>query len=150
MSTPKSPSAKPAAAPQPSAPKPATPRTGTSYAHQNRTSLPGGQPSAYKTAPNMRSNFQDASKPKQGSQMVKKDQPKPAPRPAPHIANGPDRAAFNARWEKERQMARPGAVPVKQVPPLPDRAARKAAFKAKRQAQEQQARAREKAQSRNR
>lgn len=70
-----------------------------------------------------------------GSQMVKKDQPKPALRPAPHRANGPDRAAFNARWEKERASAKP-----QQTKATPDREARKAVFKAQRQSQTGQGR----------
>lgn len=54
------------------------------------------------------------------SSMVKRQQPKPAPRPTPKLAMGPDRAAFNARWDNERQAAREH---------------RKAAFKAARRQQ---------------
>lgn len=129
MSAPKTPAAKPVS-PQASGK--------INYARTSRPSFNGA------------AQAKPAQSTSRGSQMVKKDQPKPAPRPAPHIANGPDRAAFNARWQRERQASRATSVPTKQVPPLPYRAARMAAFKAKRQAQEQQARAKEKSQSRDR
>jgi|GEM_PF-1602724 len=76
--------------------------------------------------------------------MVKRDQPKPAPRPAPHMANGPDRAAFNQKWrqeQKQAQAAQPKPGPQAQAKPQPhgrtenmDKMVRKAAFMARRQA----------------
>lgn len=57
--------------------------------------------------------------------MVKRQKPKPALRPAPHIAGGPDRAAFNQKWQQERKAAAPQKTPAK-------RQDRKAAFKAAR------------------
>lgn len=42
---------------------------------------------------------------RRSSFMVKRQQNRPVLRPAPHIANGPDRAAFNTAWEQERNDA---------------------------------------------
>ena len=57
------------------------------------------------------------------SAMVAKDRPHPAPRPSPDMAADVDRAAFDAAWKREGLDAADHA-----------RAARKAAFQAKRQA----------------
>lgn len=58
-----------------------------------------------------RAAFNKASNPerekRRESFMVKRQQPKPALRPAPHIANGPDRAAFNQQWQQEQKAAAP-------------------------------------------
>lgn len=56
--------------------------------------------------------------------MVKRQKPKPVLRPAPHIANGPDRAAFNRQWTDEQKSAAPKTEQTKQD--------RKAAFMAAR------------------
>ena len=45
------------------------------------------------------------NEPSRASSMVKESQPKPVLRPAPHIANGPDRTAFNQAWRHEQQQA---------------------------------------------
>lgn len=62
---------------------------------------------------------------RRASQMVKQDRPKPVQRPSPALAHGPDGTSFNARWQAERRDAANDAA----------RKARKADFKAKRQAQ---------------
>ena len=62
---------------------------------------------------------------RRASQMVTQDRPKPVQRPSPALAHGPDGSSFNARWQAERRDAANDA----------DRQARKADFKAKRQAQ---------------
>lgn len=59
--------------------------------------------------------------------MVKRDRPKPTLRPSPHKAYGPDKAAFNQRWNKEHEAAQQTTT----------REDRKAAFKAERSAQTQ-------------
>lgn len=40
-----------------------------------------------------------------GSEMVRNDQPKPAPKPSPELSYGPDGAAFNGAWEREQRRA---------------------------------------------
>ncbi|MBL4839070.1 MAG: hypothetical protein JKY34_15995, partial [Kordiimonadaceae bacterium] len=37
--------------------------------------------------------------------MVSRARPMPELRPGPHMAYGPDRSAFNQRWDNERQAA---------------------------------------------
>lgn len=44
------------------------------------------------------------NKPGRASTMIRNDKPHPAPRPS--WADGPDRAAFNAKWSKERRDAK--------------------------------------------
>lgn len=66
---------------------------------------------------------------RRASQMVKQDRPRPVQRPSPALAHGPDGTSFNARWQAERQNAANDAARQS------DRDARKANFKAKRQAQ---------------
>lgn len=98
--------------------------------------LPGDANAFEASAPNVSADFdrnrdpsiaaqlRDADKTeaeRRGSQMVKEDRPRPAPRPSPSLALGPDSSAFQARWEGEKESAA--------------RAARKAEFKAERQAQ---------------
>ena len=65
------------------------------------------------------------------STMVAKDRPHPAPRPSPDMAAEADRAAFNEAWQREGREAADHT-----------RAARKAAFLAKRQADPTPTRAR--------
>jgi len=82
----------------------------------------------FKNAPSVGARFEksrmDTPPPVQsGSTMVKQDQPKPAPRPSPSLSAGPDAAAFNARWQAERDNA--------------DKAARRAKFIAQRKTQSQ-------------
>lgn len=121
-----------------STPKNTRPNAGGKI-NYSRTTRPDFNKSAT-TAPD------PAKQARRESVMVKRDKPKPVLRPAPHIAAGPDRTAFNQTWNNERQSARTNAAPVKQA--APDREARKAAFKAKRRAQAQ-TRTKQKTQSRN-
>ncbi len=62
-----------------------------------------------KAAAKSRAAFNKASNPerekRRESFMVKRQKPKPVLRPAPHIANGPDRAAFNQQWSNEQKSA---------------------------------------------
>ena len=44
-----------------------------------------------------------------GSQMVRRDRPYPELKPAPDMARGPDRAAFNQSWTDEQRNARRAA-----------------------------------------
>lgn len=46
---------------------------------------------------------------RRGSFMVRRQQPKPVPRPSPSLALGPDRAAFDAQWTRELRAARKAA-----------------------------------------
>ena len=96
----------------------------TSYAWRHRADLPGA-PSKLDRAAQAAPRFADAPERKQGrgSTMVKADKPHPAPRPAPFLALGADRAAFNARWSREAANAAPEEL---------DRQARREAFKAMR------------------
>lgn len=111
----------------------------TSYAWQHRAELPGKE-AAFDQVRGSASSFEPARDPvharaladqgrteaeRRGSQMVKSDRPYPAPRPSPVFALGPDRAAFNTRWEREVDAARQQAE-------TPERAARREAFKAMR------------------
>ena len=50
-----------------------------------------------------RSENAKRNEPGRGSKMVQKQKPHPAPRPS--WAQGPDRAAFNAKWSMERRQA---------------------------------------------
>ncbi len=82
-------------------------------------------PESFSRASDVASAFEksrtDTPSPAQsGSTMDKQDQPKPAPRPSPSLAAGPDAAAFNTRWQAERDNA--------------DKAARRAEFVATRKA----------------
>lgn len=64
--------------------------------------------------------------------MVKRGKPQPVLRPAPHIANGPDRAAFNQAWRQEYKQAAPPKTPTK--PQRLTQQSRKAEFMARRKA----------------
>lgn len=46
---------------------------------------------------------------RRGSEMIKKDRPKPVAKPSPQMAFGPDSATFNAAWASERRSARRAA-----------------------------------------
>lgn len=111
----------------------------TSYAWQHRNELPG-QRSALDETHTSTPSFEPARDPlraramadlerseaqRRGSEMVRTDRPHPTPRPAPMLALGPDRAAFNARWDREVETAKRRAED-------PERAARREAFKAMR------------------
>ena len=41
-----------------------------------------------------------------GSDMIRRDQPKPVLKPSPALSMGPDRAAFNRAWSDEHRAAR--------------------------------------------
>lgn len=111
-------------------------RTGTSYAWQHRHDLPGA-PSSLDQPSTSRSAFEDGGEQGQGSQgsdaakaarresfMVQRSRPVPVLRPSPQLALGSDRAAFNARWQREAEAAN-------------DRAARREAFEKARKAPDQ-------------
>lgn len=100
--------------------------------------LPGERTGFEASAPDLRGAFDQNRDPfiaaqradlskteaqRRASQMVKDDRPKPVQRPGPALAQGPDGAAFNARWRAEQAVA--------------SREARKAEFKADRRAQSQ-------------
>lgn len=90
-----------------------------SYAYKNRHNLPGQASSLDSREPSGRA-FAEAQRTQEagrGSSMVANDRPAPAPRPSADIASGPDRAAFNARWDREADRA------------ADEREERKAAFK---------------------
>ena len=113
-------------------------RTGTSYAWQHRHDLPG-TPSSLDQPSITRSAFGDGDGGEQGqgsqgsdaakaarreSFMVQRSRPVPVLRPSPQLALGSDRAAFNARWQREAEAAN-------------DRAARREAFEKARKAPDQ-------------
>lgn len=102
----------------------------TSYAYQHRAELPGA-PSKLDRTPEAAPRFADTPTKSEarGSAMVKTDRPHPAPRPAPFLALGADRAAFNARWTREAEAANRQSED-------PERKARREAFKAKRRSQQ--------------
>lgn len=120
-----------------------------SYSYANRADLPGGEPSFYSAAPKSREAFDDARDPliaaqnrdlgkseaqrrfeqsrraDSGSDMIRRDQPKPVLKPSPALSMGPDRAAFNRAWSDEHRAARKkdkGADPLPETssytPPL--------------------------------
>lgn len=114
----------------------------TSYAWQHRADLPGER-TALDQVRGSAVSFEPARDPLRaraladqgeagsggrGSAMVKSAKPYPAPRPSPLLALGPDRAAFNARWEREVENAK------RQVEDS-EKAARREAFKAMRRTQ---------------
>jgi hypothetical protein len=84
-------------------------------------------PERFRSAPSVGAAFArshdavNTNRTAQGSAIVKQDRPKPAPRPSPRLAHGPDAAAFQQRWRAEKAAA--------------DRGTRKAEFIAKRKAQ---------------
>ena len=93
----------------------------TSYAYGNRAALPGRASTLdtselSKAHAEARDNKQLPARP---STMVTKDSPQPQPHPSPDMAHEVDRACFDQRWNDEA------------------RAARKAAFIAKRNAETQ-------------
>jgi len=102
-----------------------------SYAHDNQGTLPGSPPKAQNTAPRVQEAFdknRDSTIARQKADlnkseferrresptreqrreafMIKRDQPKPSLRPGPQLARGPDRTAFNQRWQAEQQAAK--------------------------------------------
>lgn len=101
-----------------------------SYSYANRADLPGGEPSFYANAPKSREAFDNARDPliavqnrdlgkseaqrrfeqsrrmDGGSEMIRRDQPKPVFKPSPALSMGPDRAAFNRAWSDEYRAAR--------------------------------------------
>ena len=111
-----------------------------SYSYANRANLPGGEPSFTASAPKARDDFDNARDPLiatqkrdlgkseaqrrfeltrregQGSDMIRRDQPKPVLKPSPALAMGPDRAAFSRAWWDEHRTARK-KNPLPDVPP---------------------------------
>lgn len=77
-------------------------------------------PESFADAPKVGAPFKQSrdAAPKRDAAMVRQDRPKPAPRPSPGLAQAADAAAFNARWQAEKDAA--------------DKANRRAAFLAKR------------------
>ena len=95
--------------------------SGSSNPSVARTVSPGAP--SLEAAPSPRAEFDRArsdTSPQRDrpSNMVAEDQPKPAPRPSPSMADGADAAAFNARWQAEHDATKAAQV----------RATRKAAF----------------------
>jgi len=112
-----------------------------SYSYTNRADLPGGEPSYYSGAPKSREAFDNARDPliaeqkrdlekseaqrrfeqsrrtDGGSDMIRRDQPKPVLKPSPALSMGPDRAAFNRAWSDEHRSARKKD---KEKEPLPE------------------------------
>ena len=91
-----------------------------SFSHEMRTSLPGHEPRAFKAAPDMgrafelnrdplvRRQWEEARKSeaqRRGSDMVRQDAPRPAPRPKPSLARTPEGQVFAERWQAERAAA---------------------------------------------
>jgi hypothetical protein len=116
-----------------------------SYSYANRADLPGGEPRFYANAPKTREAFDNARDPliaeqkrdlekseaqrrfeqsrrtDSGSDMIRRDQPKPVLKPSPALSMGPDRAAFSRAWWDEHRSARkknllpdvpPPAIPI--------------------------------------
>lgn len=120
-----------------------------SYSYANRADLPGGEPRFYANAPKSREAFDNARDPliaeqkrdlgkseaqrrfeqsrrtdpglDRGSDMIRRDQPKPVLKPSPALSMGPDRAAFSRAWWDEHRSARkknllpdvpPPAIPI--------------------------------------
>jgi len=94
--------------------------TASSFSRSQGANLPGAQPSAEANSPSVRQAFDQNRDPSIAAQtadqikteaqrrqsfMVKRDRPHPVQRPSPSLALGADSAAFNARWEKERNAA---------------------------------------------
>lgn len=105
-----------------------------SYSYANRADLPGGEPRFYASAPKTREAFDNARDPliaeqkrdlgkseaqrrfeqsrrtdsglDRGSDMIRRDQPKPVLKPSPSLSMGPDRAAFSRAWWDEHRAAR--------------------------------------------
>jgi len=112
-----------------------------SYSYANRADLPGGEPSFYSAAPKSREAFDNVRDPliaeqkrdlgkseaqrrfeqsrrtDSGSDMIRRDQPKPVLKPSPSLSMGPDRAAFNRAWSDEHRAARKKD---KEKEPLPE------------------------------
>lgn len=114
----------------------------TSYAWQHRAELPGPR-SALDQARTSAPSFEPARDPlralaladlgmteaqRRGSDMVRSERPHPVLRPSPVLALGADRAAFNARWDREVENAKRRAEDA-------GRAARREAFKAMRRSE---------------
>jgi hypothetical protein len=111
-----------------------------SYSYANRADLPGGEPRFYASAPKARDDFDNARDPliaaqkrdlekseaqrrfeqsrrtDSGSDMIRRDQPKPVLKPSPSLSMGPDRAAFSRAWWDEHRSARK-KNPLPDVPP---------------------------------
>lgn len=111
-----------------------------SYSYANRADLPGGEPRFYANAPKTREAFDNARDPliaeqkrdqekseaqrrfeqsrrtDSGSDMIRRDQPKPVLKPSPALSMGPDRAAFSRAWWDEHRTARK-KNPLPDVPP---------------------------------
>ena len=110
-----------------------------SYSHENASGMPGGPARMDAKADEARSAFERAASAEptpavqpQGSQMIKEDAPRPAPRPSPGMAYGADATAHQHRLQMDRERAEKHMVGGNL-----DREARKAAFKAERNAGEQ-------------
>lgn len=111
-----------------------------SYSYANRADLPGGEPSFYANAPKTLEAFDNARDPliaeqkrdlekseaqrrfeqsrrtDSGSDMIRRDQPKPVLKPSPSLSMGPDRAAFSRAWWDEHRSARK-KNPLPDIPP---------------------------------
>jgi len=163
----KTPSTPPQAPAQTQPPAQTQAQPSLSYAQDNQHNLPGPPPKAQSTAPEIRNEFDQNRDPyialqkadlnkseaerrreasarteRRDSFMVARDQPKPTLRPGTHMAYGPDRAAFDQRWESQRQAASP--APAQDLSAREDR---KAAFL---KARNEQPQTREKTQTHNR
>lgn len=107
-----------------------TPIPAMSYATEHQSDLPGNQPQALQEAPKINTAFDHSRDPslavqqadlqrteaerrqisvtreqRRDSFMVSRTRPMPEFRPGPHMTYGPDRSAFNQRWDNERQAA---------------------------------------------
>lgn len=83
----------------------------TSYAYQNRASLPGQTSTVDSLQPSKQAFDAKDAEANNGrsSSMVTKDRPHPAPHPAPDMAYEADRTAFNERWAQEQRETRKAA-----------------------------------------
>ena len=92
-----------------------------SYAYVHRAELPGHNSPLDRTE-NAARSFDESrtaaarqEPATRASKMVAKDRPQPAPRPSPALALGPDRAVFNAAWDREGHEARRAAFKAKRA-----------------------------------
>jgi hypothetical protein len=119
-----------------------------SYSYANRADLPGGEPRFYANAPKTREAFDNARDPliaeqkrdlekseaqrrfeqsrrtdsglDRGSDMIRRDQPKPVLKPSPALSMGPDRAAFSrAWWDEHRSASKKNLLPDVPPPAIP-------------------------------
>ncbi len=95
--------------------KPQAQRSTSSFASEKGHTLPSSRPQMdtrkgqAKTAFNQSrdpSSAQQGKAARRESFMVKRQQPKPTLRPAPHLSRGADAAAFNAAWQAEKKAVK--------------------------------------------